>query len=286
MPNDDPQTKEKDNSHTKYQIEWKAWIPFFLLIIFTSGLLLGLAAMAVALNQANKGSLTFFTTAAINILVFIAIVIQAYIYKGQWIAMLNVVRQNERIIRTAQRQARTAEKTLEQNAETFYIAERAYLALTNMSVGRIAIEAGQTPNICFKIKNGGRTPAFDVRLTSDFTSGIIDDDNGVSLIHTNAIVKEKIREFFDLHPVWTISSGLGQYVLPGAYASGMIPARDPLGSEFVTSWKQGTAFFYAVIKITYYDIRRIDKRVITYEVYFTKNGEYLSELHDAEKKDS
>ncbi len=143
MPNGNAQDEKERNNSDKKPIEWKGWIPFFLLIILAGGLLFGLAAMAVALNQTNKDSLTFFVTAGINVLIFIAIVIQAYIYKGQWQVM---------------------EQAATQTDNMFYAANRAYIGIAGIGVystntDEIGFPADGQFTVRVEVVNKGRTPA-------------------------------------------------------------------------------------------------------------------------------
>ncbi len=72
--------------------------------------------------------------------------------------------QNERAIRTSQRQARAAEKSLELSAEMFYVSERAYLGIVGLEItGDIGNMEDPLKMVC-TVLNTGKTPAHKVAV--------------------------------------------------------------------------------------------------------------------------
>lgn len=148
-----------------------------MILAFGAVGLLGLIGVITLLYLSwyhTEGSTQFFTQNLLNLLLLGAIIVQAVIYTYQWIAMRDVVRQNERLIRVSQRQARIAEKALKLSENTLTHAEisltaseRAYISVRNIQVTK-ALSPLENPIVHFDIVNGGRTPARAVKYTVTF----------------------------------------------------------------------------------------------------------------------
>ena len=102
----------------------------------------------------------FFTVNALSLLVLVAIVVQAFIYRRQWDSM--------------REQADIMRENIKETREMFYMANRAYFGI--VGVGLTGFEAGNLPIVTIKVLNAGNTPAWKIRMHSriDFTTEQLD----------------------------------------------------------------------------------------------------------------
>jgi hypothetical protein len=140
---------------------------------------LGIAILAVVGKvyvTEHSESIRFVTVNALSLLVFIAIVFQAYIYHGQRDVM--------------ERQLKATEKAVESS----YIAQRAYIGVTGLKIMcssflpavQAPIIVGEKPTLYVTWHNGGATPAEHFRAVPYLSFGekpeykgyMIDDDYG------------------------------------------------------------------------------------------------------------
>src|SRR6266404_4111200 len=142
MPNNKgrKEKKSEQNSNNK-PIVWAVLTALFGIAI--------LAVVGRLYVTEHSESIRFVTVNALSLLVFIAIVFQAYIYHGQ----SNVM----------ERQLKATEKA----AEASYIAQRAYISITGLKIMcssflpaiQAPIIVGEIPTLHVTWHNGGATPA-------------------------------------------------------------------------------------------------------------------------------
>jgi hypothetical protein len=137
---------EEHHGKGSQQQDNKPFLPGGLWYIVLAGaILFGLLYWLSRVFAITTEKHTFLVLGGANILIFLAILVQALIYRRQWDSMVEVV--------TATR-----------------IGERAYIGITAFRIVRI--EPNQVPSIYINFLNGGRTPAwkFTVRTTVSFSS--------------------------------------------------------------------------------------------------------------------
>jgi hypothetical protein len=126
-------------------------LPVSLLRILVFGGILFGALLIVSVFAPNMSErIKFFTVNALSLLVLLAIAIQAFIYHQQREIM--------------ERQLKATEKA----AEASYVAQRAYIGITDLrlkSTGIITapLVEGETPTLFVRWHNGGTTPARNFR---------------------------------------------------------------------------------------------------------------------------
>jgi hypothetical protein len=122
-----------------------------LLIIGGSAIL---CLFVVSLYWPNLSERTkFFTGNLLNLVIGIAVIAQVLIYRKQWQVM--------------ERQWQAVKEQTKAMRDSFYVAERAYLALEDI----FFIEKGTYPRVVITLFNGGRTPAFKIYTEADVTVG-------------------------------------------------------------------------------------------------------------------
>ena len=145
MPDHDTYKEITKQDHTNQKGSTDRWLPFILLVIFGAGLIIGIVAMAANLTKINKDGMYLLASVGVNVLIFIAIVVQAYIYKGQWQIM---------------------DQTLKQTDDMFYAANRAYIGVTHITpydpaTNKSEISDSGKFRIDCTVVNKGKTPAVD-----------------------------------------------------------------------------------------------------------------------------
>ncbi len=166
MPDRSSQPGEPGKNPQDKHIRWNEWSPLLLLLILSTGLIIGVVEMAANVTSLSRDGMTLLASVGVNVLIFIAITVQAYIYKGQWDVMNQTVRQTNSIIRAAQRQARSAERALKGSEAAHRIENRPYVGVT----GVIMVNQAGIPDsvlgsnllrITAMVMNCGKTPALN-----------------------------------------------------------------------------------------------------------------------------
>jgi hypothetical protein len=258
-----------DNSENKKPASGISYSQFLLILVLVNALLIiGLAIASQFLKATDSPPpLQFLITTILSVFVLSAVIFQAFVYWQQWSAM--------------QAQLNETKRSLKLTEDVFYFGERAYLALKHMTVGGDTLAAGKAPELKIEVKNGGRTPAFDVKIA--IKCGMVSLDN-LERIITDKMVKAAIEKYFE-DKKW-IETVIGQCVLPGELARGGIGGGHPLDTIHFTNWQAAHACFYIVLKITYFDIKKTNERAIVYHAQFSKKkGLSLTECYVPEDND-
>ncbi|HEV7643508.1 MAG TPA: hypothetical protein VGO50_06130 [Pyrinomonadaceae bacterium] len=166
-------------------------------------------------------------------------------------------KENKQILAVMKSQAKTMRDSWEQGEKSrtfiessFYIAERAYLAVENVknignhNIGEL-LSAGNDPIISFEIVNGGRTPAFEV----------------------TAIVETAMTEAATPKPSdWKQGRRptAADFIMPGKNHFGKTEGNFIPTNELHHSWKCSIANYFIRVKIEYWDIGGVNKCHITY----------------------
>src|SRR5215210_3495245 len=111
----------------------------------------------------------FFTVNALSLLVFIAIAVQAYIYRRQWEAMEDSLAETRKIVDQNERAVKVAERGIEVAQNAAYIEQRAYVGIQRMTVE--GLDEGRCPILNITWINGGKTPAWRFRCVPRLVFG-------------------------------------------------------------------------------------------------------------------
>jgi hypothetical protein len=154
VPNSNPHNEIEGNNAKKKNGTIN--VPLLLFILLVSCLLLGTVSLAVRVNSANKDGLMLLANVSVNILVFAAIVVQAYIYRGQWQSMREGLERTDRL--------------LAQTEEHFYVSQRAYLGVDNAGFIGNKVVPNEPLTLLFTVSNSGETPAWNLHPLFAITS--------------------------------------------------------------------------------------------------------------------
>lgn len=141
VPNDKPHN-EVDGKDAKKE-DGAINVPLLLFVLLVSCLLLGTVSLAVRVNSVNKDGLTLLANIGVNVLIFAAIVVQAYIYRKQWQAM----------------QAGLQEARMSREIEN-----AAFIGMKGAIFEKPPLRAGERQRIIATIINTGRTVALNYRV--------------------------------------------------------------------------------------------------------------------------
>ncbi|HYR75589.1 MAG TPA: hypothetical protein VEM96_07075 [Pyrinomonadaceae bacterium] len=155
--NNDPGKADKKDDRTSHAGLW--WICIAGGVLLAT--LLFLSIFLPSLTERVK----FFTLNALSLLVLTVIAVQAYIYRRQWevierqesvmreslVETRNLVVQNERAVKAAEDNAKTAQEALS-------AGERAYLVIEDMQL--TPTHVGDNWAVTITLFNGGRTPSW------------------------------------------------------------------------------------------------------------------------------
>lgn len=165
-------------------------LPVGLWAVFVIGGVLLLALLLVSIFHPSMAERTkFFTVNALSLLVLVAIVTQAIIYRRQWAVMekqgrsvreqlaimdetlaeyrkVSVIAEYQYKVAAiaaefTERNAKAAEKNVEFAKEAFEAGECAYFGVRALGIADII--AGRKPRVTVTLMNGGKTPAWHVR---------------------------------------------------------------------------------------------------------------------------
>jgi len=151
-PNKEKSSHHNSNHSTKSQhqitpVGW--WITIGAIAIFSVLVLFAIFHP----NMAER--IKFVSANTLNLLILVAIVIQAYIYRRQWEAM--------------ERQVKVAERSIQLANDTFDVGEAPYFGITEMSL--MDFNPGQWPRLIITFVNGGKTPAWNFDVKSEVVFG-------------------------------------------------------------------------------------------------------------------
>jgi hypothetical protein len=124
-----------------------SWVPYILLLTLGTGLNLGLVGMAVNVTRGNKDGFTLLATVGVNVLIFIAIVVQAFIYKRQAEMMQDGLTKTQSLI--------------EQNERFFAMTERPILVVEKATA---PLRLNEPMKMTVVVVNKGRTAAQKLRI--------------------------------------------------------------------------------------------------------------------------
>lgn len=99
-----------------------------------------------------KDRMKFFADSSFSWLILVVVAIQAYIYTRQW--------------RVMEKQTETSEAQIDAMRDAFYVGERAYMYLKNIFPQ--PFEMGKPIIVHIIYANGGRTPAREVHVTTEY----------------------------------------------------------------------------------------------------------------------
>jgi hypothetical protein len=152
-----------NNKPSRFRLRW----------IFVAGGVLLVALLFISIYLPNLTErVKFFTVNALSLFVLVAIVVQAYIYRGQWKAMQeslietrNLIKQNERAVKAAEHTADLTDKFSRINSRAYVFIDKAALDAP--------ISSGKFPLPKIVLKNSGRSPAYShrVRINNAFLAG-------------------------------------------------------------------------------------------------------------------
>lgn len=238
------------DNHTKW------WSPRWTLGIGIPAFIFAVAGLFIACRYyvGHPNDTPAFVAGVIGLLTLAAIVAQAVIYKRQSDLMLQglgktnrLIAQNERIIEAATKQSEVNEKALVLTENHFYIAERAYLTVKDVAIH--SLSKGRPFGFHFHIKNGGRTPAFNVKILIHTFFSPADSDPNPDLILATMSSEEWTRPFTTL------------VVLPGDQSE-PVYGLETLDGEIYTRWTEGHLYCWIAIQIKFDDIRGSGRSVI------------------------
>jgi hypothetical protein len=236
----------KVNKNRRKQPKWP-----LIAVLLTIGILFVAGVIALYLVSRDsqiikpEENTKFFTDSFLNLVIVVIIIVQSVIYVFQWVAMRDVIRQNERLIRASQRQARTAEKNLRFSEHTFYLAQRAYIGLESIEMA--PPEDGKRLVLKFAIKNGGQTPAFNVTGT---VASLISDETAISEL------EKQMEPFTRVDYGDFILGGSGK--VAGSATDMIVDAGD------LQRIADGSYCLYVRLILWFFDIQETEERSVTF----------------------
>jgi hypothetical protein len=213
-----------------------------LIIVAGCILVLALLFLSIYLPYLTE-RVKFFTVNLLSLLVLAAIAVQAYIYRKQWEVM--------------QGQLGVMRETIAENRRNFYVIERAYVSISHIQFTDNP-ETEQMRTIQIEIINGGRTPAWDVRMrvrvsvedpTSDKSRPYVKTADHVETRSIPRVLLPSKTEPVIIKPDITVSESMSLEVmdLSGIFVRGEIYFTDISEKEqalpFCFVWKPKTPFF-------------------------------------------
>lgn len=166
---------QQNQNHPNPPHPKKKYYPFYALIGFLILLLIGggvaiiYVSLCILKATDSPPPMQFLIGSLFSLLVLIAVLAQATIYLYQWLAMRDVIKQNERLIKTTQRQARAAERHLEQARELFELVERPSLGVDG---GGVLEDGSPTARVLVLIRNSGKSPA--IHMSANLTCRFVE----------------------------------------------------------------------------------------------------------------
>ena len=158
----------------------------------------------------------FFIVNLFSLLVLGAIIFQAFVYWKQWKAMRDAL--------THSKEAVTA-------------TERAYLTVDRIFLKHNKFVAGVVPRVEIVLKNGGKTPAFNVRASVRIT------------VSEKTMIAD-VKQGADKSPE---PDKIGDRVLPGEIVSPFIPQQNPISANIIGELQGNERRFYVLIDCLYFD---------------------------------
>lgn len=159
---------------------------------------------------------------------------------------------------TMQGQLKSMEEARDQAERIFYLSERAYLYLKSGSFKSGEIKPNERNQINLEVCNGGRTPAFNVRIEANQAICTVDPE----LAEPGMMAR--------LEQSRSVSSLLvsGQKYLYTWTPNSLLDAAD------FTMWQKDKSRLYFLTRITYEDIHA-DTQSLSYLYEYTRNGKFL-----------
>jgi hypothetical protein len=148
--NTDP--KDGQPEVAEYKADWLESLPNYEKGLIVSAIIIALLYVSFWSKWITDKPTEFFITSLLGFAVFLAVIVQAYVAKRQWHAMHE------------QRDLMKASMKLTENM--FYVSERAYLCIDEITPQEKPINPEGSIRFALKLFNGGRTPAFNVRVRS------------------------------------------------------------------------------------------------------------------------
>ena len=149
MP-EEPETEQSDNQIDNADDQYTRPISLGLVVtaagLFVAGLAL-LGMVAYLRVSEHSARIRFFTDSSLNLLILVAILVQAYIYVRQWAVMERTWLATGNAVKAAERMA-----------ELVSAGERAYVGVTGLALDDFTI--GKNPVLKVTFSNAGKTPAF------------------------------------------------------------------------------------------------------------------------------
>lgn len=185
-----------------------------------------------------------FITGFLGILTLAVIAFQAFIYWEQRNLMQN--------------QWRAMQRGLSLTEETFYLSERAYMCIKEIKMTAGTLRPDQINTFDFIAYNGGRTPAFNIRVFSTQAGTNQPIDAVVNDIETALHQNKSIESL--------ILAGQGE---PISYTPGLT-----LSADDFDLWSRGERKIFIPVKLEYEDVHR-DTQSLIYWYEFTKDRGFV-----------
>lgn len=247
MPENDQTTDHDDYTNPQPDPEWQ---PFINMV---GSAAIGLCVLYGLCSGLQKEIFwQVFIGASVNWFILLAMFFQASITQKQWVAMQNA-------LTASFRQAEAAEEQLKLTEDTFYMGQRAYVAITNMQ-----LEAGLLMNnhpnpFVVKGKNGGQTPAFNLIISGAFRC------DSRSLEEIKPLLKAGFLDN-ETMPIFCV----GGEPIPRT----VITHDQILSDGEFEGWAKDKTFIYAAVEICYDDIRG-NHHQLTYWYQFFKHRNFV-----------
>jgi len=257
-PEDERASVKKD---WQIAVKWLNTSGLRVLIGIAGALTLAIVILAIMVKDPNTSA----NILTVGILTVLTIVVTTIAAVSNRLMVEIMDRQetemtNQRII--MERQAKIAKKTLKRSDKNFYLAERAYVGLSNMTVD--CFEIGKPVSFRFHIQNGGNTPAFNVRFLMQGLNVTIESNQrkeNIPDIVLKYLSKEK----------W-VESAASHLILPGEKSYASFTDTTIVAHDRYNQWETGKIQHCIAIQVIFTDMWGGKERSVVFLNEYSKIG--------------
>lgn len=225
----------------------------------------------------SADQLNFLTVNTLGLLSFAVVCISAITAMRQWEVTTKQEIEMTETRKIIKDQHKVMLDTLELTEKTFYLGERAYLEVSNMSVEQFT--AGQPIKLKFTIHNGGRTPAFNIKA---LMQGI--DTHGDHKPKVPPDTPDRVMTEIHKQGIW-IETFTNHIILPQGKSLVNFVTTVPLKQDKIAAWETGDLHHWIAVKVLFNDIKGDNRWVIFLNEYSKKDGLVLGKCYSSDTQD-